>query len=146
MAQVGQLRVGPWVPTYEPTAEHGVHRLHPDATVADGPPDWRPHTVQYPDDDARRRYRGYRRGAPPARGPPPARGAPPHPAAGGGNPPARPREGGGGGPNEGPQRPAVHHPPPPAPPPQKLVGLQFQQTPPPGRADDPGEARPPRRW
>jgi hypothetical protein len=61
MAQVDQLRVGPWVPTYEPTAEHGVHRLRPDATVADGPPDWRPHTVQYPDDDAGRRYRGYRR-------------------------------------------------------------------------------------
>src|SRR2546423_7502467 len=64
MAQVDQLRVGPWVPTYEPTAEHGVHRLHPDTTVADGPPDWRPHTVQYPDDDAGRRYRGYRRATP----------------------------------------------------------------------------------
>src|SRR2546423_6490978 len=84
MAQVGQLRVGPWVPTYEPTAEHGVHRLHPDTTVADGPPDWRPHTVQYPDDDAGRRYRGYRRAAPPppglAVGAAPSSGAPGLPA------------------------------------------------------------------
>src|SRR2546423_14951254 len=100
MAQVDQLRVGPWVPTYEPTAEHGVHRLHPDTTVADGPPDWRPHTVQYPDDDAGPRYRGY------PRGPPPPPGLP------GG---ARPCPGGPGPPGCPPGSPHPPSPPPPRP-------------------------------
>jgi hypothetical protein len=63
MAPVDRLRIGPWVPTYEPTAEHGLHRPRADATAADGPPDWRPPTAQDVDDDAGRRYRGYRRAA-----------------------------------------------------------------------------------
>src|SRR5438874_7753509 len=65
MAQVDQLRIGPWVPTYEPTTEHGLHRPRADAPAVEGPPDWRPHIAPYLDelDDAGRRYRGYRRAA-----------------------------------------------------------------------------------
>ena len=61
MAQVDRLRIGPWVPTNEPTDEHGLHRPRVEAAATEGPPDWRPHTAQYLDDDAGRRYRGYRR-------------------------------------------------------------------------------------
>jgi hypothetical protein len=63
MAQVDRLRIGPWVPTYEPTDEHGLHRPPAEAAATDGPPDWRPHTAQYLDEDAGWRYRGYRRAA-----------------------------------------------------------------------------------
>jgi hypothetical protein len=60
MAQVDRLRIGPWVPTYEPTAEHGLHRPRAEAAATEGPPDSLPHTAQYGDDDAGR-HRGYQR-------------------------------------------------------------------------------------
>src|SRR3954463_2968609 len=68
MAQGDRLRVGRWVPSYDPVADHRHHRLPDDAHADREAPPWsglRP--PPYPDewDDAGRRYRGQRRADPP---------------------------------------------------------------------------------